>query len=71
MGVLTPKAAAERMGVGLSTLRYWRMLHMGPAFIRLSARNFRYDERDIEAYVSERRFDPTVRAALEGNHAHR
>lgn len=71
MAMLTTKEAAQRMGLKDSTLREWRMLNMGPAFTRFSARNFRYDDRDIEKYVSERRYDPSVRAAMEGKRAHR
>jgi hypothetical protein len=37
-------AAAARLGVQPSTLRYWRMIHYGPAYAQLSTRTFVYDE---------------------------
>jgi len=70
MAMLTTKAAAARMGIAASTLRYWRMLHMRPKVIRLTARNFRYDDRDIDLYVAARTYDPSARASLE-EHANR
>ena len=71
MAKLSTKEAADRMGVSPSTLRYWRMIHVGPPFFRYSPQNYRYDERDVEAYVNERRYDPSARAELEGVYAHR
>ena len=65
MTLLSTKAAAERMGVAAATLRYWRMLHTGPAFYRLSSQSVRYDDRDIETYMRERRYDPSERERLE------
>jgi hypothetical protein len=43
---------------------------MGPKFIRLTCRNFRYHERDVDAYVEARTYDPSARASLE-EHANR
>jgi len=68
--MLTTRAAATRMGIAPSTLRYWRMLHTGPKFVRLTCRNFRYHERDVDAYVEARTYDPSARASLE-EHANR
>lgn len=65
MAMLSTEEAAKRMGLRAVTLRAWRMQNMGPSFIKLSARCFRYDERDVEAYVRERRYDPSARASLE------
>lgn len=72
MAMLSTEEAAKRMGLRPATLRCWRMQHIGPSFIKLSARCFRYDERDVDAYVNERRYDPSARASLEDlAHAHR
>jgi hypothetical protein len=71
MAMLTTKQAATRMGLADSTLREWRMMNIGPAYVRFSVNSVRYHDVDIDKYVSERRYDPSVRAALEGSHAHR
>jgi hypothetical protein len=55
------------MGIAPSTLRNWRMLNIGPKFVRLSCRNFRYHERDVDSYVEARTYDPSARASLEEN----
>ena len=65
--LLSTREAATRMGIAPSTLRYWRMLHIGPKFVRLTCRNFRYHERDVDAYVEARTYDPSARASLEEN----
>jgi DNA-binding transcriptional MerR regulator len=57
-------AAAERLGVEPSTLRYWRMIHYGPAYAQLSTRTFVYDEDDLIEWVAERQVVPPVRAPL-------
>lgn len=72
MAMLSTEEAAKKMGLAPATLRFWRMQHVGPAFVKLSERCFRYDERDIDTYVRERRYDPSARASLEDRaHAHR
>ena len=65
MAMLSTDEAAKKMGVAAATLRFWRMQQIGPAFVKLGARCFRYDERDIDSYVRERRHDPSARASLE------
>jgi DNA-binding transcriptional MerR regulator len=56
--------AAERLGVQPSTLRYWRMIHYGPAYAQLSTRTFVYDEDDLIEWVADRRRVPPVPASL-------
>lgn len=65
MTMLTTKGAAARIGVSPDTLRGWRMTHTGPRFHKYSARVFRYDERDVDAYIAAHRYDPSARASLE------
>jgi len=71
MKLLNTGETAKLLGVAPSTLRYWRMLHIGPKFIKLSARNIRYDQGDVEAYVAAKTYDPSARASLEGIYANR
>lgn len=65
MAMLSTEEAAKKMGVAPATLRGWRMEQLGPAYIRISRQCVRYDERDVEAYIASRRFDPSARASLE------
>jgi predicted DNA-binding transcriptional regulator AlpA len=58
MNLLTTQQAADMMGVKPPTLRAWRCAKTGPPFVRLNARSVKYDEKDIEKYISERRFAP-------------
>lgn len=58
---LTTAQAAEMLGVHPATLRGWKAQRIGPPFIQLSPRCVRYDERDIQFYVDERRVVPCVR----------
>jgi DNA-binding transcriptional MerR regulator len=57
-------AAAERLGVRPSTLRYWRMLRHGPPYHELSPRCVVYDENDLIEWLADRRRVPSVRASL-------
>ena len=57
-------AAAERLGVQPSTLRYWRMIHYGPAYAQLSTHTFVYDEDDLIEWVADRRREPSTRVPL-------
>lgn len=49
---LTPPEVAERLRVTAETLRYWRRVGAGPAFIKLSERIVRYPEAAIEEFLS-------------------
>lgn len=48
---LNEAAAAQRLGVSVSTLRNWRRLNRGPTF-RKFGRAVRYLPSDIDEYVS-------------------
>jgi hypothetical protein len=58
---LNTAQAAEMLGIRPATLRGWKAQRLGPPFIQLSPRCVRYDERDIQLYVDERRVVPCVR----------
>jgi predicted DNA-binding transcriptional regulator AlpA len=65
---LNTAQAAELLGIRPATLRGWKAQRLGPPFIQLSPRCVRYDERDIQLYVDERRVVPSVRET-ESRHA--
>ena len=46
------------LGIRPATLRGWKAQRIGPPFVQLSPRCVRYDERDIQLYVDERRVVP-------------
>ena len=46
----TPKEVAEYLGVPEATLKQWRYLGTGPAFIRVG-RHVRYRWAEVEAYL--------------------
>ncbi|SUS06442.1 Transcriptional regulator (fragment) [uncultured Defluviicoccus sp.] len=52
---LRPPEAAAFLGMSTSTLAKWRVYGRGPPFSRLSRGLVVYDERDLEAFVAERR----------------
>jgi DNA-binding transcriptional MerR regulator len=58
-------AAAARLGVQPSTLRYWRMIHYGPAYAQLSTRTCVYDEDILIKWVADQQVVPSVRASLD------
>ena len=69
MSMISTKEAAKMMGVEPSTLRAWRCAKTGPPFHRLTKQSVKYDERDIQRYVAERRFVPSVHATEVNRHA--
>ena len=50
--LLTPKQAAEFLGIPLGTLAQWRSQRRGPAYIKLEDRLVRYRRSDLEAYLA-------------------
>jgi hypothetical protein len=52
--LLMPEEAAKLLRVSEGTLRDWRYHKTGPAYIRVGQRP-RYDLRDLERWVQERR----------------
>jgi hypothetical protein len=61
MQLLTTQQVADMLGVKPSTLRAWRCAKTGPPFTRLTKQSVKYDERDIQKFVAERRTTPLVR----------
>lgn len=50
--LLTPKEAAEYLGIPEGTLAQWRSQRRGPPYIKLEERLVRYRLSDLEAYLN-------------------
>ena len=50
--LLTPKQAAEFLGVPKGTLSQWRSQRRGPPYIKLEGQLVRYRLADLEVYLS-------------------
>ncbi len=50
--LLTPKEAAEFLGIPSGTLAQWRSQRRGPPYIKLEERLVRYRRSDLEEYLS-------------------
>jgi hypothetical protein len=61
---LSTAAVAEMLSVPVGTLRYWRKVGVGPAWVKFEG-TIRYDVRDVELYVEQSRQQPSVRAHVE------
>lgn len=51
------KEAANKLGVAVQTLRNWRHIRRGPAYIKLG-RSVRYRIEDIMDFIEKHRIDP-------------
>lgn len=51
--LLTPREAADQLGVSFRTLEGWRQRGAGPVFVRLSTKRIRYRQADLDRYVAE------------------
>lgn len=62
--LLDTKTAAPRIGVAPGTLENWRVLGVGPRFIKTPGRRGKvlYDPADIEAWKEANRFQSTSEA---------
>ena len=49
--------AAEQLCIAVQTLRNWRHMRRGPAYLKIS-RSVRYKPEDLEAYMDANRIDP-------------
>ena len=58
------RRAAEILGRPESTLRYWRTMGIGPAWLKPEGRVL-YDEADLLEYIQRGRRNPSVRAHME------
>lgn len=61
MNLLDPPTAAQRLGLVPGTLANWRFRGIGPRFVRVN-RQIRYDPRDLDAWVDERKVGSTSEA---------
>ncbi len=61
---LTPKEAADYLGIGLSTLGIHRMNGTGPAYVKW-ATNIRYSIEDLDNWMAQHRVTPTPVTSLE------
>ena len=64
MRLLTTKSLAEMISVPEGTVRYWRKVGLGPAWIKLEG-SIRYAEQDVLEYIDRNRRTPSVRAYME------
>lgn len=55
--LITAEQAAALLCVSPSTLRDWAKRGYGPACYRLGPRQFRWDRRDVLAFIASRRSD--------------
>jgi helix-turn-helix protein len=62
--LVSTASAAEVLAVPAGTLRYWRKVGVGPAWVKLEG-TVRYDVADLEAYIEQCRHQPSVRAHVE------
>jgi hypothetical protein len=51
------KEASKTMGVAVQTLRNWRHLRKGPAYLKLG-RSVRYRTEDLSDFIKKNRIDP-------------
>ena len=66
--LLHDKEAAQMLGVSPATMRSWRCRGVGPDFVKMGFGKkspVRYSVADIEAFITQCRQVPLVRAALE------
>ena len=57
MEALSDDQAAKILGVAIQTLRNWRHLKRGPAYLKIG-RSVRYQLVDLKQFKANRRIDP-------------
>jgi predicted DNA-binding transcriptional regulator AlpA len=57
--ILTPKSAAQWLGLAESTLAKMRLSGAGPTYVKLGPRRVGYLEDDLTTWVSAQRFSST------------
>lgn len=50
LGLLTPSELASAIDVTVNTLREWRRLNQGPAYVR-AGKNIMYQEADVREWI--------------------
>jgi predicted site-specific integrase-resolvase len=51
------RQASKLLGVAVQTLRNWRHLRRGPAYVKMG-RSVRYEVKDLETYLHKKKVDP-------------
>ena len=64
MKLLTTNVVSEMTSIPGGTLRYWRKVGLGPAWVKLEG-SIRYAEEDVLRYIERNRRTPSVRAYME------
>jgi len=62
--LLSTKGVADILSIPEGTLRYWRKVGLGPAWVKLEG-SIRYAEEDVLEYIRRNRRTPSVRAYME------
>ena len=68
MKLLTTNMVSAMTSVPVGTLRYWRNVGVGPAWIKLEG-SIRYAEEEVLRYIERNRRTPSVRAYMEEDDA--
>jgi hypothetical protein len=66
--LLTTNMVSAITAVPVGTLRYWRNVGVGPAWIKLEG-SIRYAEEEVLRYIERNRRTPSVRAYMEEDNA--
>lgn len=56
--LLTPAEVAEEWGVPEKTLRNWRHIGRGPAYVRVSGKHIRYRRSDLQRFADAQTVTP-------------
>jgi hypothetical protein len=67
--LLSTRQLSELLNIPLGTLRYWRKMGVGPAWVKLEG-TIRYNWADVDEYVSSNTRQPSVRAHVEEQRVH-
>jgi excisionase family DNA binding protein len=59
---LTPKKAAQYLGISDAALRLWRSEGRGPRFFRAGEKLIRYRRADLDYWIEARLSEPTPAA---------
>jgi predicted DNA-binding transcriptional regulator AlpA len=51
--LLTTDQASDLLGLQAATLKKWRILGIGPEYVRLGRRSIRYRQSDVRAFISQ------------------
>lgn len=54
------RKAAKFIGVAVQTLRNWRHMRRGPAYLKIG-KAVRYRIQDLDAFLNEHRIDPELK----------